>query len=169
MTKQTGATAEKKALLEAFDSVLKTQAEGREAEQRAEEARRRARARARPLMYGSAALTLFIAAYLWVERPAWVFQPEAPRESMAMKEASLRIGMANAAQHVERYRQRIGRVPATLAQAGAHSESLGYEPLGTTGWRLVGSNGPARLTLTSSEPLSNFLGNSFELITRRGP
>jgi hypothetical protein len=169
MTHQTSATAEKKALLEAFDTVLKTQAAEREEEQRAAEAKRRARARTRPLMWACAALTLFIAAYLWVEQPSWAFPTQPPPESMAMKEASLRIGMANAAQHLERYRQRTGRMPATLAEAGAHAEGLAYELVGENGWRLVGNNGPARLTLTSSEPLSGFLGNSFEVISRRGP
>jgi hypothetical protein len=168
MTNQSQATAEKKALLEAFDSVIKTQAEEREAQQRAEEARRRARARSRPVMWACAALMLFLAAYLWVEQPEWVFPVQAPPESVAMKEASLRIGMANAAQHVERYRQRTGRVPASLAEAGAHGEGLRYEPMGTTGWRLTGSHGPTRLILTSSEPLGRFLGKSFEVISRRG-
>jgi hypothetical protein len=168
MTNNGSATAEKKALLEAFDSVLKTQAEERDAQQRAEEARRRARARSRPVMWFCAALTLFLGAYLWVEQPAWVFPVAAPPESVAMKEASLRIGMANAAQHIERYRQRTGRVPGSLAEAGAHGDGLRYEPVGTTGWRLSGGNGPVQLTLTSSEPLGRFLGRSFELIARRG-
>jgi hypothetical protein len=168
MTNESSATAEKKALLEAFDTVLKTQAEVRDAEQRDADARRRARARSRPIMWVCAALTLFVAAYLWVEQPEWVFPPKAPPESMAVKEASLRIGMANAAQHVERYRQRNGRLPASLAEAGAHGDGLAYEPMGATGWRLVGSNGPARLTLISTEPLSRFLGSSFEVISRRG-
>ena len=52
MTNQTetpaGPTAQKQALLEAFDTVLKQQAEAREAELREAEARRRARRRVRP-------------------------------------------------------------------------------------------------------------------------
>lgn len=168
MTNESSATAEKKALLKAFDTVLKTQAEQREAEQRAEDERRRPRARSRPVMWFCAALTLFVSAYLWGEQPDWVFPARPAQESVAMKEASLRIGMANAAQHVERFRQRNGRLPITLHEAGAHGDGLVYEMAGSAGWRLVGSNGPARLILTSGEPISRFLGNSFDVISRRG-
>ena len=115
-----------------------------------------------------AAILLFVCAYLWVEQPEWVFPSQAPAESMAVKEASLRIGMANAAQHVERYRQRNGRLPATLSEAGVHGEGMVLETVGADGWRLVGSNGPARLSLSSTEQLSRFLGNSFEVIAQRG-
>lgn len=169
MTHESSATAEKQALLNAFDSVLKTQAEEREAEQRAAEARRLARARSRPVMGACAALMLFTTAYLWLEQPEWVFPNRAVPESIVLKEASLRIGMANAAQHVQRYRQRTGRVPATLAEAGAHESGIRYEVVGTSGWRMVGSNGPARLALSSTDELPRFLGNSFEIISRRLP
>ncbi len=168
MTNESSATAEKKALLEAFDSVIKSQAEQREAEQRAEEERRGARARGRPVLWLCAALMLFVGTYLWVEQPEWVFPSRALPESIAVREASLRIGMAGAAQHLERYRQKNGRLPATLRAAGAYDEGIDYEPIGGDGWKLVGVNGPARLTLSSDEPLARFLGNSFEVISRRG-
>jgi hypothetical protein len=168
MTNETSATAEKKALLEAFDNVLKSQAEQREAEQRAEERRRRARALGRPVMGVCCALVLFVGAYLWVERPEWVFQSPPLPESVAVKEASLRIGMAGIAQHLEHYRLKNGRLPVTLRAAGASDEGIDYETVGSDGWKLIGVNGPARLMLTSDEPLSRFLGNSFEVISRRG-
>lgn len=162
-----GASPEKRALLEAFDTVLKSQAEVREAERLAAEAARRARRRVRPLIWFTAAMTLCLTAYLWVERPTWIFPAAIPPESLAIKEASLRIGLANAAQHVERFRQRTGRLPESLSETGAHGEWLSYERTGSSDWRLVGSNGPVQLTLTSSQPLPDFLGNSFEVISRR--
>jgi hypothetical protein len=167
MTNET-ATPEKKALLEAFDTVLKTQADEREAQRRADEARRAARARSRPVMWACAAIVLFVGAYLWIEQPDWAFPNKPLAESAAVKDAGLRIGMANAAQHLERYRQRNGRLPATLMEAGAHGEGFAYQRGASgTSWQLVGQNGPVRLTLTSTEPLSKFLGNSFEVIARR--
>jgi hypothetical protein len=169
MTNDSSATAEKKALLEAFDSVLKTQAEEREAARKQEEARRLARARSRPIMGACAALLMFVAAYLWIEQPEWVFPNRALPESIAIRDASLRIGMANAAQHVERFRQRNGRPPASLTEAGAYGEGIEYQQSGTNGWRMVGSNGAARLILNSSDELSRFLGNSFDVIARRVP
>ena len=176
MTKETagtapvpGASPQKQALLEAFDSVLKKQAEEREAEQQEAEARRRSRNRVRPTVWASAVLVLFLCAYLYVERPEWLFPASAPPESVAVKEASLRIGMANVAQHVERYRQRTGKLPLTLLEAGTQAEGITYQPLDSTGWRLIGSHAGVELTLASREPLINFLGNSFEVISRRLP
>jgi hypothetical protein len=174
MTKETtgtapvpGASSQKQALLEAFDSVLKQQAEDREAQQREEAARRRNRKRVRPTIWAAAVLALFLCAYLYIERPEWVFPASAPPESVAIQEASLRIGMANVAQHVERYRQRTGRLPGTLLEAGTQAEGMTYQPLDSTNWRLVGSHRGIELTLASREPLPKFLGNSFEVISRR--
>lgn len=168
MTNDSSTTAGKKALLDAFDTVLRTQAEEREAEQRAADARRRARARARPLIWTCTALVLFVASYLYIERPDWVFPSQAPVESPQLKDAGLRIGMANAAQHVEHYRQRTGRLPSTLAEAGAHGANLSYQILANGAWQLTGRNGGAPLTLSSKESLAAFLGDSFEIIARRG-
>jgi hypothetical protein len=79
---------------------------------------------------GLRGVVLFISAYLWVEQPEWVFPSRAAPESMAVKEASLRIAIANAAQHVERFRQRNDRLPATLDEAGAHGDGFAYERVG---------------------------------------
>jgi len=174
MTKETtgtapiaGASPQKQALLEAFDSVLKQQAEAREAELRAEAARRRSRNRVRPTVWAGAVLALFLCAYLYVERPEWLFPASTPPESVAIQEASLRIGMANVAQHVERYRQRRGKLPGTLLEAGTQVEGIIYQPLDSTEWRLIGSHAGIELILASREPLPRFLGNSFEVISRR--
>lgn len=174
MTKETTGTApvaaassQKQALLEAFDSVLKKQAEDREAERRDQAARRGARNRVRPTVWASVVLTLFLCTYLYIERPEWLFPASAPPESVAIQEASLRIGMANVAQHVERYRQRTGKLPGTLLEAGTQAEGMTYQPLDSTDWRLVGSHRGIELTLVSRVPLPKFLGNSFEVISRR--
>ena len=162
-----GAASQKQALLDAFDSVLKQQAENREAEQREEASRLRNRSRVRPTVWASAVLALFLCTYLYIERPEWLFPASAPPESVAIQEASLRIGMANVAQHVERYRQRRGKLPGTLLEAGTQAEGITYQPLDSTEWRLIGSHGSIELTLASREPLPRFLGNSFEVISRR--
>ena len=159
--------AQKQALLEAFDTVLKQQAEAREAELREAEARRRAQRRVRPMIAAAAILSMVLCSYLYVERPEWLFPTAAIPESVAIKEASLRIGMANVAQHVERHRQRTGVLPRTLADAGTRVEGMSYQALGSDAWRLVGVNGGVELTLTSQDSLPRFLGNSFEAISRR--
>ena len=161
------ATPEKKALLEAFDTVLKTKADEREAERLAAEARRRGRETSRLLMLFCMSLLLLVWAYVFVERPDWIFPAPPPPESLAVREASLRISVANAAQHVERYRLQNGQLPVTLAQAGAHGTAIEYDRL-TGGYRLEAEVGEVRVTYSSSESLSRFVGNSFKVIARRG-
>lgn len=160
------AASQKKALLEAFDTVLKSQAEMREAERAAEAARRRGRGVSRLLMVVCTTILVFIAAYLYVERPDWVFPTPPAPESLAVREASLRIVIANAAQHVERFHQQTGHWPTTLEQAGARGTGVRYERTGT-GYQLQGENGGARVRFDSAEPLARFIGNSFEVISRR--
>lgn len=160
-------TAQKQALLEAFDTVLKQQAEAREAELREAEARRRAKRRVRPSIAAAAVLSLALCSYIYIERPEWVFPYAAVPEPVALREASLRIGMANVAQHLERHRQRTGSLPRTLSEAGTRVSGMLYEPRGSSSWRLVGTNGGVEITLTSQDSLPPFLGNSFEVISRR--
>jgi hypothetical protein len=160
------ASPEKRALLEAFDTVLKTQAEQREAERAAVEARRRGLGASRLLMVVCTTIMLFTGVYLYVERPEWVFPRPAAPESLAVREASLRITIANAAQHIERYRKQSGKLPTSLQQAGAHGNEIGYQAT-STGYRLLSEAGGLRLSYDSSEPLSRFVGNSFQVIARR--
>jgi hypothetical protein len=161
------ASPEKKALLQAFDSVLKAKAGEREAERLAAEARRRGRGASRVLMLVCSTILLFVAVYVFVERPDWIFPAPSAPESVAVKEASLRIALANAAQHVERYRQQNGSFPSTLSQAGAHGTEITYDRT-TGGYRLQAESGEVRLTYNSSESLTRFVGNSFKVISRRG-
>jgi hypothetical protein len=161
------ASPEKRALLEAFDTVLKTKAEEREAERAAAEARRRGQGTSRLVMLVSLTILVFVSVYLYVERPDWIFPTPPPPESVAVREASLRITMATAAQHVERYRQQTGQLPATLKQAGAYGEGIAYHRT-AAGYRLEGEAGEVRVTFDSTEPLARFVGNSFKVISRRG-
>lgn len=158
--------SQKQALIEAFDTVLKTQAEQREAERAAEEARRRSRGVSRGLMLVCTTILVFTGVYLYVERPDWVFPTSAAAESIATREASMRILLANAAQHIERYKQQTGQLPSSLRQAGAPAAGIVYERT-AAGYRLRGEDEDVRVTFTSGEPLARFVGNSFEVIARR--
>ena len=163
----TGASPEKQALLDAFDTVIKTQAEEREAEHREAELARKSKG-VGPAVAALAFLVLLLCGYLYLIRPEWLFPTAAVAESIAVQEASLRIGMANVAQHVEQYRKRTGRLPATLADVGTDVKDVAYQPMDTS-WRLTGTHGELELTLTSGQPLAAFVGRSFDLIARRRP
>lgn len=154
---------EKKALLDAFDTVLKSQAEDRDRELEA----RRTRVASRPFLAAAALILLGIASYLAILQPAWVFAPQAQPETVVVQEASLKIAMASAAQHVERFRQKNGHLPESLAEAGARGDVMSYSRLGASSFRLVGDNGAAHATFTAEQSLSDFLGNSYQIIARR--
>ena len=160
------ASPEKKALLAAFDTVLQTAAEEREIERLAAEARRRSRGASRLLLVVCTVVLTFASVYLYVERPEWVFPvPPAP-ESPAVRQASLRISVANAAQHIQRYRLQRGQFPTTLEQAGATAAGISYERT-AAGYQLEGEGDNVRVSFTSGESLTRFIGNSFEVIARR--
>ena len=160
------ASPEKKALLAAFDTVLKTAAEEREIERLAGEARRRSRGASRLLLVLCVVILTFVSVYLYVERPEWIFPVASPPESPAVRQASLRISVANAAQHIERYRQQRGALPTTLEQAGANGAGISYQRT-AAGYQLEGEGDGVRVSFTSGESLTRFIGNSFEVIARR--
>ncbi|HKU62726.1 MAG TPA: hypothetical protein VJQ44_16010 [Gemmatimonadales bacterium] len=162
------ASAEKQALLEAYDTVLKHQAETRDAVVREAEARRAARGKIRAFVWTSAAITMVLCAYLLIERPDWLFPAVGAPEATEVQEASLRISMANAAQHIQRFYQQNSRLPETLAEAGAYGEGLEYTRIGT-GWRMTAMQGTTQLSLSSRDALATFIGRSFEVIARRAP
>jgi hypothetical protein len=160
------ASPEKKALLAAFDTVLKTAAEEREIERLAAEARRRSRGASRLLLVLCTVIVTFVSVYFYVERPEWIFPVAPAPESPAVRQASLRISVANAAQHVERYRQQRGQLPATLEQAGANGAGISYQRT-AAGYQLEGEGDGIRVSFTSGESLTRFVGKSFEVIARR--
>ena len=109
----------------------------------------------------------FVAVYLYVERPEWAFSAPTLPESPAVREASLRISVANAVQHIERFRQqRKGQLPVTLEQAGANGAEINYQRT-AAGYQLEGEDEGIRVSFTSGESLMRFIGNSFEVIARR--
>jgi hypothetical protein len=164
---RTSATPEKKALLEAFDDVMKNQAAEREAELRAAEARRKGRTRLGALAWTSLAVLVLVSGYLWVERPDWVFPPAIQPESPELRQASLRIGVATAAQHIKRFQRKSGRLPETLTEAGVSTDGISYQRLGPDAYRLEATEGDLRISLGSHDSIPIFLGNSFRVIGQR--
>ena len=164
---RSSATAEKKALLEAFDVVMKNQAAEREAELKAAEVRRRARSRLGMLAWTSLTILVLVGGYLWIAKPDWVFPAAAQPESVEVRQASLRIGVATASQHIKRFQRKSGRLPETLAEAGVSTQGISYQRLGSDTYRLDAEEGELRVSLGSHDSLPVFLGNSFEVIARR--
>ena len=108
-----------------------------------------------------------VAAYIGLARPAWIFERGAPAEPVSMQEASLRLGMAMQFQRIERYRAQSGRLPTTMEEAGPVMPGIRYQARHPDGFTLTGTNGAVTLTLQSTESLTAFVGNSYELIQGR--
>jgi hypothetical protein len=154
-------TPEKAALLEAFDTVLKTQADEREAQRL--RPRRDARPAQPPLIWACAAIVLLSARTRGGTGGVFSAAPE----SMAVKEASLRIAIANAAQHVERFSATTGSRPILMKPAPMATAS---PTSGSAADRLAvdGAERGRAATLASADPLAKFLGNSFASSRRGG-
>ena len=71
------------------------------------------------------------------------------------------------AQRIRRYQREHGRLPGSLAEAGAPADWIRYEPLPPAAFALHGENGAARVTLRSTDSLDTFVGNSFQIIQQR--
>jgi hypothetical protein len=157
-------TPEKQALLEAFDQVIKADAEKREKDVPARPPRRRL---LHPLVWGCLFALALVGLYLVVSRPAWLFERHAPVESVAIQEASLRLAMSMQFQRIERFRRDSGRLPTTIEEAGPPIAGIRYQARHPDGFTLTGTNGALTLTLTSGQSLRAFVGNSFEIIEGR--
>ena len=158
-------TPEKRALLDAFDQVIKA-----DAEQRGKPADPR-----RPrkwLLHPIAMLALLVLfgtiGYLGAVRPPWLFDRGMPPENAALQDASLRLGMAMQYQRIERYRQTNRRLPQSLDDVGAPMQGISYERVGADQFVLRGRNGTVSLTLRSTDPVREFVANSYTVIQRRG-
>lgn len=158
-------TPEKQALIDAFDQVIKA-----DAEQRGKTADRRRGEKW--VLHPVAVLALFVlvatVAYIGIARPPWLFERGMPPENAALQDASLRLGMAMQYQRVDRYRQANGRLPQSLDEVGAPMQGISYERVGADQFVLRGRNGAVSLTLRSTDPVREFVANSYTVIQRRG-
>ena len=158
-------TPEKRALLDAFDQVIKA-----DAEQRGKPADRRRQRKW--LLHPIAMLALLVLfgtiGYLGVVRPPWLFERGMPPENATLQDASLRLGMAMQYQRIDRYRQANGRLPQSLDDVGAPMQGITYERVGADQFVLRGRNGTVSLTLRSTDPVREFVANSYSVIQRRG-
>ena len=111
------------------------------------------------------ALTAMLGSLLVVQ-PAWLF-PRAAMEPPDLKEASLRVRMFVEIDRIEQFRRSEGRLPASLQEAKGDTTRLQYIA-GPSGYSLTGQNGGVSLTYASSQAPSEFVGNSYDLIRRRG-
>lgn len=150
---------DRRALLQAFQDVVRSEQEKKSQPPTPEPTTRRT---TRSILL----LTAIGLIYLIVAQPRWLFtQP--PEEPPALREASLRVRMFVEIDRVERFFADSGRLPRTLAEAGADTSGLTYTPT-DGGYTLRGVNNGFSLTYRSGTPPREFLGDSYRMVTQRG-
>jgi hypothetical protein len=158
-------TPEKRALLDAFDQVIKADAEQRS---RLPDRRRQRKWILHPIAMLAMLVLFGTIGYLGAVRPPWLFERGMPPENAALQDASLRLGMAMQFQRIDRYRKANGRLPQSLGDVGAPMQGITYERVGADQFVLRGRNGTVSLTLRSTDPVREFVANSYTVIQRRG-
>lgn len=115
-------------------------------------------------------LTIAFGAYALGTKPSWLVTPVPEPEPTVLTEASLRVAIWQQAVYVERFEDENGRLPATLADAGApHIEGITYRIDGSRGYLIQGQTvGIGILTLGQQDSKEAFLGESLSIIANRG-
>ncbi|HET9603116.1 MAG TPA: hypothetical protein VFO96_02420 [Gemmatimonadales bacterium] len=153
-------SAEKRALLEAYEAALRQQARPATGPP--------PRRPFRILSVISVLALVAICAWLYATRPDWIFERGMPPQSTAVREASLRLAMAAQYERIERYRDSAGHLPERLSDLGTGPGNLTYTTTQFGGFVLEGSDSTLQLTLRSDDSLRAFVGNSYEIVSRRG-
>ena len=139
---------------------------------RAEQAKARASRPSRPrrrfplvrimLVIGATGLVLLVL------RPGWLAGPRALHtESPGVAAASLRLTLLHERGLVQEYARRVGRLPASLEEAGSTSTGLDYRRSGE-GFTLAGHAGDSLIMLHSTDSMATFLGGSLTRLKNRG-
>ena len=157
-----GRPGDRRALLDAYQRLVKTEAD------------KKASARHPGSPPGKRYALLIVGVILTIALGAILVrlvmqEPAPPVETPAIRDASLRLMLYREALHVEAYRKANGQLPKTLAEAGGGNGTVAYQLVPPDGYSLTGTNAGQRLTYTSSEPLTSFLGNSYQVIKERRP
>lgn len=148
-------------MADALADVLHEQKEKAESEK--ERAARQKRGTS-PVTWVAFVVLSAVSAYLWIVSPAWL-HPEPPEPiPMLLEDAGLRMEIFNVALKVEVYRDRVGRLPNSLEEAGDPFSSVEYRQLGSNVYRLSLAGPNVSIEYSSTEPLELFLGDAVQVI-----
>lgn len=163
MTAPTPPSPEKRALIDAYESALKASADRRDPAAGPPRPRR-----TRPVFWVVLLLTLAGAGAIAVLRPEWIGIEAGLVEPPVVREASLRLAVALEAQRVLRFQRENGRLPSTLAEAGAVMPGVIYQPSREGIYEISAADGDIAVLYRSTTSLRTFVGNSYEAVRRRG-
>lgn len=146
----------------ALAEVLREQDARAQASQEAEARRsRRTRIRRSALI---AAWGLVI--WIWVASPAWLRVAPPPRPTVAEEAEALRLHVFLQSQAIEAYRQRSGRLPYVLQEAGPPFRGLEYRRRDSRTYELQGRSERVVLRYHSEQPPLDFVGAAADRLVR---
>ena len=123
-----------------------------------------------PLTWGALVVFSAASAYIWLGSPSWL-DPSPPAPPPTLAEAGLRMEVFQEALLVEEFREREGRLPVDLAEAGDPDSEVAYARMDDGTYRLLLeglSQSPAGVEYVSTDSLEGFLGNSLQTIHQGG-
>ena len=127
--------------------------------------------RARPMVLALLAIiSLSLAAYSYVARPAWVFGPAPGHVPMPQREGYLRYAMFLAAERVLDYRQaNAGALPRTLREAGESWPGMSYHVEGEQFELHARVDSATPMVYRSTQDPRAFLGTARRFLREREP
>lgn len=164
MPAPTPPSPEKRALIDAYETVLKAEAGRRDA---AQGSRRSGAPRTRPLAWIVLGLVVAALVAAAVFRPPWLGLAVPLEEPRAVREASLRLAVALEAQRVMRYQREQGHLPATLEEAGPTLTGVTYQPSREGIYEMTARDGDITVLYRSTTSLRDFVGTSYDVVSRR--
>ena len=155
----TSGTPDRKALVEAFQNVVRTEKEKKTGDMHP--------VSEKSYLFSVVMVVLAVSsATILVMQPAWLFPP-ALEQPPALREASLRVSMYVEIGRIDRFKSTTGKYPESLTQAGVDTTGLQYAVSGT-GYTLTGTDRKgSSLTYYSTTPPKEFLGNAYSFISSR--
>lgn len=154
----TTGTPDRKALVEAFQNVVRTEKEKKIGDMHAVSEKSRVFTVFMVILAVASLATLFL-------QPAWLF-PRAPEQSQELRDASLRVRMYVEIDKIERFKSAKGSYPDDLTEAAVDTAGLVYVLSGND-YTLTGTDRGLSLTYFSTTPPKEFLGNSYTFISGR--
>lgn len=140
----------------ALAEVLREQEAREQAALHAEERRaRRVRVRRHALV-----ATWGVVAWIWLASPSWLRVSPPPRPSVAEEAESLRLHVFLQSQAIEAYRERAGRLPYVLQEAGPPFRGLEYRRHDSRTYELQARSERVLLRYRSEQPPLDFLGQA---------
>ena len=117
---------------------------------------------------GALIATWVMVAWIWVASPSWLRVPSPPLPTVAAEAEALRLHVFLQSQAIEAYRERSGRLPYVLQEAGPPFRGLEYRRHDSRTYELQGRSERVLLRYHSEQPALDFVGEAADRLVSGG-